>query len=75
MPQQVVKAFAEFRREDFARVGARATEDFDLPSGPVAGPTGQPLPHTLEPTLRKYAMPCNLNKGVIEISSDFSVRT
>lgn len=48
---QVVRMFESFDVLDYARTGSKATEDFELPEGPVEGPTG-PLPHTLEPTLR-----------------------
>ena len=51
---QVVQLFESFEVMDYARTGSRATEDFELPEGPVEGPTG-PLPHTLETTIR-YVM-------------------
>ena len=58
---QVLKLFAEFEDLDYARAGSQATQDFDLAEGPLAGPTG-PLPHTVEPTLRKYGLPTRLKK-------------
>ena len=58
---QVLKLFAEFEDLDYARAGSRATQDFDLAEGPLTGPTG-PLPHTVEPTLRKYGLPTRLKK-------------
>ncbi|CAL5220150.1 g2112 [Coccomyxa viridis] len=69
---QVLKLFEEFEDLDYARAGSQATEDFDLAEGPLSGPTG-PLPHTVEPTLRKYGLPTRLKKGVVELVSDFVV--
>jgi hypothetical protein len=58
---QVMKIFDEFEELDYARAGSMATEDFELVAGPLNGPLG-PLPHTVEPLLRKYGLPTNLNK-------------
>lgn len=58
---QVLKLFADFEDLDYARAGSQATQDFDLAEGPLTGPTG-PLPHTVEPTLRKYGLPTRLKK-------------
>ena len=62
----------DFQHEDFARAGSKALHAFRLPEGPLSNAAG-PLPHTLEPQLRKYGMPSRLNKGVVELNTDFEV--
>ncbi|CAK0782725.1 hypothetical protein CVIRNUC_005920 [Coccomyxa viridis] len=71
---QVLKTFEEFEDLDYARAGSQATEEFQLSEGPLLGPNG-PLPHTVEPTLRKYGLPTRLKKGVVELISDYVVCT
>ncbi len=53
--------------------GSKAKHAFKLQEGPLSGSTGAPLPHTFEPQLRKWGMPTKLNKGVVELLSDFTV--
>lgn len=69
---EIQEGIENYVHEDYARVGARATLDFSLTAGPLSGPMG-PLPHTLEPQLRKFGMPTKLNKGVVELLADFTV--
>ncbi|KAF5838424.1 ribosomal protein L10-domain-containing protein [Dunaliella salina] len=70
--EEVVRIFDEFGVEDYARAGSKATHAFRLQAGPLSGPQG-PLPHTLEPHLRKCNLPTRLNKGVVELLADHEV--
>jgi mRNA turnover protein 4 len=69
---QVVAALEEVNEEDFARAGSTASEEFKLSAGPLSNAAG-PLPHTLEPQLRKHGLPTKLNKGVVELLADHVV--
>lgn len=72
--EQVLELFDQFHHDDYARAGARATQDFSLPEGPMEGPRG-PLPHMMEPQLRKLGLPTKLNKGVVELLAPQTVCT
>ncbi|GLT27897.1 hypothetical protein SLA2020_028650 [Shorea laevis] len=66
--EEVESLFNKYEDYDFARTGSIATEKVELPEGPL-----EQFTHEMEPFLRKQGMPVRLNKGVIELVSDFVV--
>ncbi|KAK6135419.1 hypothetical protein DH2020_030838 [Rehmannia glutinosa] len=62
------RLFNEYEDYDFARTGSTATETVELKEGPL-----DQFTHEMEPFLRKQGMPVRLNKGVVELVSDFVV--
>lgn len=70
--EEVQKIFEDFEEMDYARTGLVAPETIKMPAGPVYGPLG-PIAHTMESTLRENGMPTKLNKGVVELVSDFVI--
>lgn len=79
-PADVIQYFADFSETDYARAGVEATRTFIIPEGVVYSRGGeistdedQPLPHSLEVTLRKWGMPTKLVKGKVMLDSDYTV--
>ncbi|XP_057433345.1 uncharacterized protein LOC130726133 [Lotus japonicus] len=66
--EEVERLFNGYEEYDFARTGGIATEKVDLQEGPL-----EQFTHEMEPFLRKQGMPVRLNKGVVELVSDFVV--
>ena len=59
-PEDVTRFFDEYSQIDFARAGAVATRNFSIPEGQVYSRGGEvpsdqdePLPHSMEPMLRR----------------------
>ncbi|XP_004485517.1 uncharacterized protein [Cicer arietinum] len=66
--EEVERLFNGFEEYDFARTGGISTEKVELKEGPL-----EQFTHEMEPFLRKQGMPVRLNKGVVELVSDFVV--
>ncbi|KAJ7946654.1 Ribosome assembly factor mrt4 [Quillaja saponaria] len=66
--EEVERLFNEYEEYDFARTGSSVTEKVELKEGPL-----EQFTHEMEPFLRKQGMPVRLNKGVVELISDFVV--
>ncbi|KAJ4970657.1 hypothetical protein NE237_003756 [Protea cynaroides] len=66
--EEVQRLFEEYEEYDFARTGSTAIEKVELKEGPL-----DQFSHEMEPFLRKQGMPVRLNKGVVELVSDFVV--
>lgn len=65
---EVVEFFNEFKEDEFARGGFKATYDVTLEKG-----AKEQFPHSMEPNLRKLGLPTELKRGVIHLLDDFSV--
>ncbi|KAF8394886.1 hypothetical protein HHK36_018823 [Tetracentron sinense] len=66
--EEVQRLFEEYEEHDFTRTGSTAIEKVELKEGPL-----DQFTHEMEPFLRKQGMPVRLNKGVVELVSDFVV--
>ena len=71
--EDVEEVFEKYAVKDYARTGAVAGETVTVEAGPVRGPSGALMEHTLEPTLRKNGMPTKLNRGVIELEANHTL--
>ncbi|ONK77077.1 uncharacterized protein A4U43_C02F2870 [Asparagus officinalis] len=66
--EEVQRVFEKFEEHDFARTGSLVTEQVELKEGPL-----EQFTHEMEPFIRKQGMPVRLNKGVVELVSDFVI--
>ncbi|KAA0040776.1 mRNA turnover protein 4-like protein [Cucumis melo var. makuwa] len=66
--EEVERLFNEYEDYDYARTGSAASEKVELKEGPL-----EQFSHEMEPSLRKLGLPVRLNKGVVELVSDFVV--
>ncbi|RFU26501.1 hypothetical protein B7463_g9835, partial [Scytalidium lignicola] len=79
-PSSVIEYFSTFAKTDFARAGTVASRDFIVPDGIVYSMGGEidssediPMPHNLEPELRRLNMPTSLTKGKITLENPYVV--
>jgi len=62
--------FNSFTEPDYARAGNKATKTVVLPAGPL---DENSYPHSMEPALRALNMPTVLKKGVIHLTTEYTV--
>lgn len=82
-PEALLEYFADFVREDFARMGAVAPASFVVPAGVVMSLGGLqplattdddvPLAHSLETAVRALGMPTKLVKGRVWLDQEFVI--
>ncbi|OCF35482.1 mRNA turnover protein 4 [Kwoniella heveanensis BCC8398] len=71
---ETVEWFDSWTKKEYARMGARATEDITLPEGPLLTPynesgSGDPFPHSMEPQLRALGLSTSLVRGVPSLNN------
>ena len=70
-PSEIEEYFENFLNQDFARSGSTATQEVRIPPGElrtqygVDGGEDDPLPLSIEPTMRKLGIPTRLVKGKV----------
>lgn len=72
--EEVQKILDASKQQDYARAGGIAEFDFSLSQGPLLR-FDVPVPHNMEPQLRRLGLPTQLVKGVVELRQDFQVCT
>ena len=66
--EAVQRVLGETQVSEFARAGNVASDDVELPAGPLAN-----FPHNMEPYLRKLGLPAKLDMGVVTLLADHVV--
>eukprot|EP00916_Digyalum_oweni_P016359 GHVL01026839.1.p1 GENE.GHVL01026839.1~~GHVL01026839.1.p1 ORF type:complete len:220 (-),score=39.41 GHVL01026839.1:20-679(-) len=69
-PEEILKYFAQFRPDEYAKCGFIAPDDMILKKG---SPQIAQFPHSMEPQLRKLGLPTLLSNGEISMMGDFSI--
>ena len=76
-PAEIEAYFAALAPVDFARAGAVAPRGFTIPSGPLFSTGGEvpaehdvPVPHSLEPELRRLGMPTRMVNGRVVLGDE-----
>ncbi|KAF2238832.1 hypothetical protein EV356DRAFT_516722 [Viridothelium virens] len=79
-PTEILPFFEDFAPLSYARAGTPSSRSFTIPAGTVYSRGGEipieddvPLAHSIEPTLRKWAVPTRLVKGKIELDNGYEV--
>ncbi|KAI6205454.1 Ribosome assembly factor mrt4 [Aphelenchoides besseyi] len=65
---EIVQFFREYEAEDFPRSGTIAEYTVQLPAGPL-----KQFAHSIEPQLRALGLPTKMEKGVVELYSEYKV--
>ncbi|KAI9711755.1 MAG: mRNA turnover and ribosome assembly protein [Bogoriella megaspora] len=79
-PESLLPYFEDLAPMSYARAGTPSSRSFTIPAGIVYSRAGEivaeddvPLPHSMEPTLRKWNVPTRLVKGRIELENAYDV--
>jgi mRNA turnover protein 4 len=79
-PSSVIQHFADLTSADYARAGTAASRSFTIPAGTIYGTAGEiaeeddtPMPHSLEPEMRKLDVPTRLVKGKVTLDQEYIV--
>ena len=79
-PSEMLSYFDDFAPLSYARAGIPSSRSFTIPAGIVYSLGGEvpedddvPMAHSMEPTLRKWAVPTRLVEGKIELDNEYEV--